>query len=348
MHIPIDGEWLKRCDSERIASIFESKSASFSDLVKTAGFDRTTDFRYSDLSGVDFAGSDIRGFDFTGANLCKTRWLEAKWDNSTLLTGAQLDKAEGYNSRNVSEEVTSFEEIAQAVDDVKESSDLSFLAQEPETSWVSGLSGRYAVALFELASEEAVVEEVVENLNRFDELMIANSELMRLVRSPVFGATDQMRAVTQILTRAGIDGLTKKFLMVLITNRRLFAISDIRRSFGVIVSKRFQLVGNNGRFAKVLFDLARVGNSLEQVERDLLTFSSLMRESEDLVRVLHTPIYTKEDKVRVLSILLDRAGIQNLTAKFLKILVTKRQRFDLNRIIGAFTGLVDENRVRNA
>ena len=60
---------------------------------------------------------------------------------------------------------------------------------------VSGMAGRYATALFELALESNAVDQVQSDLNAFDALVEQSAELERLVRSPVFSADDQARAV---------------------------------------------------------------------------------------------------------------------------------------------------------
>ena len=51
---------------------------------------------------------------------------------------------------------------------------------------VSGMAGRYATALFELARESNAVDAVKADLDRFDTLVAENPDLDRLVRSPVF------------------------------------------------------------------------------------------------------------------------------------------------------------------
>ena len=57
-----------------------------------------------------------------------------------------------------------------------------------EVSIISGMAGRYATALFELALEEGAVDAVKAELDRFDALVAESADLARLVRSPVFSA----------------------------------------------------------------------------------------------------------------------------------------------------------------
>ena len=96
---------------------------------------------------------------------------------------------------------------------------------------ISGMAGRYANALFELALDNKAVDAVKADLERFDRLIADNPDLNRLVRSPVFGADEQLRALAAILDKAGIKGLAANFLRVITANRRLFAVRDMIRAY---------------------------------------------------------------------------------------------------------------------
>ena len=102
---------------------------------------------------------------------------------------------------------------------------------------VSGVSGRYATALFDLARDERSIDAVKADLDGFDRLLADNPDLARLVRSPVFTADEQAKALNAVLAKAGIGGTTAKFLGVLTANRRLFAVRDIIRAFNALVAR---------------------------------------------------------------------------------------------------------------
>jgi len=102
---------------------------------------------------------------------------------------------------------------------------------------ISGMAGRYATALFELARDEKAVDAVKKDLDQFDALVGGSADLNRVVRSPVFDADDQLKALSAILAKAGITGLAANFLRVLITNRRLFAVRDMIRAYRALVAQ---------------------------------------------------------------------------------------------------------------
>ncbi|HZT27330.1 MAG TPA: F0F1 ATP synthase subunit delta [Pseudolabrys sp.] len=102
---------------------------------------------------------------------------------------------------------------------------------------VSGAAGRYATALFDLALEAKAIDAVKQDLEQFDALIAASSDLLRLVRSPAFSADEQLKALSAILARVGIEGLAANFLRVITTNRRLFAVRDMIRDFRMLVAQ---------------------------------------------------------------------------------------------------------------
>ena len=106
-----------------------------------------------------------------------------------------------------------------------------------EDPLISGMAGRYAGALFELALADRAVDAVKADLDAFDALIAESSDLNRLVRSPVFDADDQLRALSAILDKAGIKGLAANFLRVITTNRRLFAVRDMVRAYRALVAR---------------------------------------------------------------------------------------------------------------
>ena len=107
-------------------------------------------------------------------------------------------------------------------------------AEDPS---VFGVSGRYATALFELARDEKSIDAVKADLDKFAALLAESEDLKRLVRSPVFAAEAQLKALSAVLDRAGISGISANFLNVLTANRRLFAVADVVRAFNALVAK---------------------------------------------------------------------------------------------------------------
>jgi F-type H+-transporting ATPase subunit delta len=99
------------------------------------------------------------------------------------------------------------------------------------------MAGRYATALFDLAREASAIDAVKADLERFDAAIAASADLNRLVRSPVFSADEQLRALGAVLDRAGITGLAANFIKLVTANRRLFAVRDMVRGYRELVAR---------------------------------------------------------------------------------------------------------------
>jgi len=105
------------------------------------------------------------------------------------------------------------------------------------TTTGSTVAERYASALFDLALSDKALPAVEADFDRFAGLLNESADLKRLVRSPVFSAEEQTRAVTAILDKAEIGGLVGNLIKVASSNRRLFAVPDIAVAFRRLASR---------------------------------------------------------------------------------------------------------------
>ena len=131
------------------------------------------------------------------------------------------------------------------------------------------MAGRYATALFELALETSELDAVRADLERFDAMLGDSSDLSRLVRSPVFSADEQIKALDAVLAKSGIGGLSAKFLNVLTANRRLFAVRAVIRDFRRLVANHKGEVTAEVTLAEKPSDahLAAIKNALNTVTK---------------------------------------------------------------------------------
>jgi F-type H+-transporting ATPase subunit delta len=110
----------------------------------------------------------------------------------------------------------------------------------------SGVAGRYALALFELARDRDALDAVAADLDAFKTMLGESADLRRLIRSPVISREDQGKALAALAERAGFGELTKKFLGVVAEHRRLFGLPE------VIVAHRAMLAEHKGEVAAEL------------------------------------------------------------------------------------------------
>jgi F-type H+-transporting ATPase subunit delta len=95
----------------------------------------------------------------------------------------------------------------------------------------SGLAGRYASALFELADEQKALDQVAGELSALKRVIAESEDMRRFIRSPLYGREDQTRVMAAILDKASAGDLTRRFVMVVAHNRRLFALPRMIDAF---------------------------------------------------------------------------------------------------------------------
>ncbi len=89
------------------------------------------------------------------------------------------------------------------------------------------------------------------------------------------------------------------------------------------------------RYAKSLIDLSIEKGQLEQVYADMRLLQSVCKSNPDFVNVLRSPII-KADKKNSILVAVTAGRVTELTAGFIKLLVTKSRENDLPEIAGAF------------
>lgn len=100
----------------------------------------------------------------------------------------------------------------------------------------ASLQGRYASALFDLASEKGTVTAVESDLDTLGEAIAATPDLAALIRNPQVGRDDAAKAIDAVATLLKLSPLTKQFLGVLAGNRRLSALPQVVSAFAAIAA----------------------------------------------------------------------------------------------------------------
>lgn len=101
---------------------------------------------------------------------------------------------------------------------------------------VSGLQGRYALAIFDLAVENNALQTVEADLAGMRVLLAESADFNTLVSSPIVTRDEQQKGVAAVAKSAGFSKLTSDFLGVLAANRRLVALDLIIQSFEKLVA----------------------------------------------------------------------------------------------------------------
>ncbi|MDC3036376.1 ATP synthase F1 subunit delta [Candidatus Pelagibacter sp.] len=99
-------------------------------------------------------------------------------------------------------------------------------------------ANRYSLALYELASESNVLNQVEENTTAFLKLVSNNKEFYNITRDPTMSRHVLIEIINKISENFKLEKLFKNFLNFLIIKRRFFFVSKILKSFNEICSKK--------------------------------------------------------------------------------------------------------------
>jgi F-type H+-transporting ATPase subunit delta len=106
-----------------------------------------------------------------------------------------------------------------------------------ETGHETGLAGRYANAVFELAQETNAVDALAADFASLKSMIAASPDFANLVKSPVIPSDTKARAMKALLEKMGAAPLTIQFLLFLIQKRRLFVLGGIIGAYGRLVAR---------------------------------------------------------------------------------------------------------------
>jgi F-type H+-transporting ATPase subunit delta len=98
------------------------------------------------------------------------------------------------------------------------------------------------------------------------------------------------------------------------------------------------------RYAAALFDLADERRVLDGVAGDLRELRAMLHESGDLVRLLRSPVVSRDEQGKAVAALAERAGLSDLTRDFLGLVAKNRRLFAVPAMIEAYLGKLAERR----
>ncbi|MGH6787410.1 MAG: F0F1 ATP synthase subunit delta [Novosphingobium sp.] len=100
----------------------------------------------------------------------------------------------------------------------------------------ASLQGRYASALYDLASEQGFVSAVEGDLDTLAAALAESADLAALIRNPQVAREAAGKAVEGVAELLGLSPLTRNFLGVLAHNRRLSKLPETIRAFAAIAA----------------------------------------------------------------------------------------------------------------
>ncbi|MFL5260202.1 MAG: F0F1 ATP synthase subunit delta [Hyphomicrobiales bacterium] len=104
------------------------------------------------------------------------------------------------------------------------------------------------------------------------------------------------------------------------------------------------VAGVPGRYAGALLELAREANEVDRIGADFARFQTLLDESEDLRRLVRSPVFSSDDQLTALEAICAQAGIGGLALNFIRLVTRNRRLFVISEMIKAYRTLVAQSR----
>lgn len=140
-------------------------------------------------------------------------------------------------------------------------------------SLTSGVAGRYATALFEIANESGSLDKVESDLLALEAALAESADLRDMIASPVFSREDMSAAIAAIAARMGLGREVTSTLGLMAANRRLFALPGLIAAVKGLIAHKRGVVTAEVTSAKPLNDaqLATLRETLKaSVGRDIV------------------------------------------------------------------------------
>ncbi len=103
---------------------------------------------------------------------------------------------------------------------------------------MSALAQRYAAALADVAQERGNAIAVKKELASFADLFASSAELRNFLESPAVKPGSKHGVIEKLAARMGLSPAVRNFLFVLIDNRRLRKLEEIRQAFDAELNAR--------------------------------------------------------------------------------------------------------------
>ena len=91
--------------------------------------------------------------------------------------------------------------------------------------------------------------------------------------------------------------------------------------------------GIAARYASAVFDIAKEGKAIKDLESDVAALDAAMDESADLRTLLTSPLYSREQQGAAITAVAEKMGLSATTRNVLGLLAAKRRLFVLPQLV---------------
>ena len=113
-------------------------------------------------------------------------------------------------------------------------------------------SGRYALALFELANENSEIDEIEKNIINLLEICNKNSNFNNFLKNPTYQLAVQKKVFNEITKIMKLNKTLSNFLQLIISKRRIYFLDKILEKFIKLNAKKKGIIEATLISSKVL------------------------------------------------------------------------------------------------
>ncbi len=124
-------------------------------------------------------------------------------------------------------------------------------------SYGGGLAGRYAAALYDLADDEGILDQTVDQAENLGRLIDSNTDFRLLCESPLIDIAQGTAAARAVLQAEGFSPIIVRFVCVIAANRRLNRLRPIIAAFASLVAQKRGVITAQVTTAHRLTDVQR-------------------------------------------------------------------------------------------
>ncbi|MGI9395748.1 MAG: F0F1 ATP synthase subunit delta [Boseongicola sp.] len=102
--------------------------------------------------------------------------------------------------------------------------------------------------------------------------------------------------------------------------------------------------GIASRYATAVFELAKDGDELSSLERDIDTIEAALNDSADFRALINSPIYTRTAQGNAIAAIADKMELSGTVANTLKLMASNRRLFVLPHLVTALRQLIADEK----
>lgn len=96
------------------------------------------------------------------------------------------------------------------------------------------------------------------------------------------------------------------------------------------------------RYAKALFSITKNEKEAEAVKKEIESLSNLIEANREIKNLVFNPMYGKEDKEKILTVILQKTGGSDITKNFIRLLLKKDRIKNLREVAEGLSDLIIE------